>query len=101
MKELLIKNAKIITMADKVYEKGYILCKDGKIVEIGEEYKGHTENVIDASGYICMPGFIDPHCHVGMFNDSLNFEGSDGNECTEPVTPQLRALDGLYHLDRY
>ncbi len=101
MKELLIKNAKIITMADKVYENGYILCKDGKIAEIGEEYKGKIDNVIDASGYICMPGFIDPHCHVGIFNDSLNFEGCDGNECTEPITPQLRALDGLYHLDRY
>ena len=102
MKELLIRNGKIITITGKEYENGYILCRDGKIVEIGEEYKGEFNGkVIDAEGNICMPGFIDPHCHVGMFNDSLNFEGSDGNECTDPVTPQLRAIDGIYHVDKY
>ncbi len=102
MGRLLIRNGKVITITGKEYDNGYIVCENGKIVEIGENYNGEFDGkVINAKGNIVMPGFIDPHCHVGMFNDSLNFEGSDGNECTEPVTPQLRAIDGIYHNDRY
>lgn len=102
MSKLLIHNGKVLTITGKEYENGYIVCENGKIVEIGDSYKGEFDGkVINAKGNIVMPGFIDPHCHVGMFNDSLNFEGSDGNECTEPVTPQLRAIDGIYHNDRY
>ena len=102
MSKLLIHNGKVLTITGKEYENGYIVCENGKIVEIGDSYKGEFDGkVINAQGNIVMPGFIDPHCHVGMFNDSLNFEGSDGNECTEPVTPQLRAIDGIYHNDRY
>jgi imidazolonepropionase-like amidohydrolase len=47
-----------------------------------------------------LPGFIDAHCHLGLFDDSMGFEGDDGNEMTDPVTPQLRAIDGIYHMDR-
>lgn len=102
MSKLLIQNARILSMAGNDFDKGFILCQDGRITEIGEVFKGAFEGrVIDAEGRICMPGFIDPHCHVGMFNDSLNFEGEDGNECMDPVTPQLRAIDGIHHLDRY
>lgn len=102
MSKLLVRNGRLITITGKEYENGYIVCENGKIVAIGENHEGDFDGrVIDAQGNIIMPGFIDPHCHVGMFNDSLNFEGSDGNECTDPVTPQLRAIDGIYHNDRY
>lgn len=37
-------------------------------------------------GHIC-PGFIDAHCHLGMFGDALGFESDDGNEETDPCTP--------------
>ena len=47
-----------------------------------------------------MPGFIDAHCHLGMFGDALGFEGDDGNEATDPCTPHLRAIDGVNPLDR-
>ncbi|HBG16512.1 MAG TPA: amidohydrolase, partial [Firmicutes bacterium] len=52
------------------------------------------------SGQYVTPGFIDAHCHIGMFEDSLGFEGDDGNEMTDPVTPQLRAIDALFPTDR-
>jgi imidazolonepropionase-like amidohydrolase len=35
-----------------------------------------------------------------MWEDSIGFEGDDGNEMTDPVTPHLRAIDAVYHLDR-
>ena len=42
-----------------------------------------------------MPGIVDAHCHIGMWEDGIGFEGSDGNEATDPVTPELRAIDGI------
>ena len=35
-----------------------------------------------------------------MFEDSLGFEGDDGNEDSDPVTPHLRAIDGINPFDR-
>lgn len=102
---LLIKNAWVFTMAGQSLENGYILADKGKIVEIGSgsaEACGQGENcrVINAAGGYVLPGLIDAHCHVGMFGDAVGFEGEDGNEMTDPATPHLRAIDGIYHADR-
>ncbi|RKD23574.1 Imidazolonepropionase [Caminicella sporogenes DSM 14501] len=98
---LLIKNGKVYTMEGKVYNKVSILIEDGKIKEIGENIVAPLDvEVIDAEGKIVMPGFIDAHCHLGMWEDAIGFEGADGNEMTDPVTPHLRAIDAINPLDR-
>jgi len=38
---------------------------------------------------------IDAHGHAGVWEEGLGFEGSDGNEMTDPITPHLRALDAI------
>lgn len=93
---ILIKNGKILTMADKTYEKGDILIEGNKIRKVAEviEVEDNME-VIDANGMWVLPGFIDAHSHIGMWEDGMGFEGSDGNEATEPVTPSLRAIDAI------
>ena len=92
----LIKNAKILTMAGKDYKRGDILIKEGKISKIGEDIKAPKKAVIiDAKGLWALPGFVDAHCHIGVFEDKMGFEGEDGNEAVEPVTPELRALDAI------
>ena len=106
---LLVRNAKILTMSGKDYESGYILADEGKIISIGssseeqavvaEKCKGDC-TVVDAEGGYALPGFIDAHCHIGLCEDSVGFEGDDVNEMTDPATPQLRAIDGVYHADR-
>ena len=55
---------------------------------------------IDANGGYVLPGLIDAHCHIGMWEDAVGFEGDDGNESTDPVMPHLRAIDAIYHADR-
>lgn len=106
---LLIKNGKIFTMAGVNYDKGYILIDGGKIIRVGRDEKELNEEgidrkeglrVIDANNKYVLPGLIDAHCHVGLWEDSVGFEGEDGNEMTDPVTPHLRAIDGVYHSDR-
>ena len=95
----LIKNAEIVTMTGEKYKNGCILF-DEKIQYVGEDKVFEADKIIDAEGKIVMPGLIDAHCHVGMFEDSLGFEGDDGNEDSDPIMPHLRAIDGINPFDR-
>ncbi len=103
---LLIHNARILTMAGPPIANGYIWIEKSqiKVVASGEapaEIKEKPQiEVIDAGGGVVVPGLIDAHCHLGLFNDGLTEEGSDGNESADPVTPQMRAIDGLFQDDR-
>ena len=106
---MLIINGRIYTMAEDryaqngtlKYENGYILVRDGKIAAIGPmDECPEDSKIIDAKGRFILPGLVDSHTHVGMMEDSVGFEGDDVNEMTDPVTPHLRGIDGIYHADR-
>ncbi|MBE6043399.1 MAG: amidohydrolase [Clostridium thermopalmarium] len=97
---LLIKNGKILTMAGKSYENGCVLIDNGKIVEVGENINvDNNVKVIDAKKGWIMPGIIDAHCHIGIYEQDMGFEGLDVNEATDPVTPELRAIDAINPMD--
>lgn len=104
MDNIIIKNAHILTMTDMgEIENGYIKISDGKIIDTGKMTDftdSAADRVIDAGGAYVTPGFVDAHSHIGMWEDSLNFEGADGNEETDPITPQLRALDAVNPMDK-
>ena len=95
----LIKNARIITGTGDEIENGEIAFDD-KIRYVGTKYSGTADEVYDILGYVAVPGLIDSHCHVGLFGDSTGFEGADANEDSDPVTPHLRAVDGINPQDR-
>ena len=63
MKELLIKNANVVSPADKINGRYDILVKDGKIAEIGESLATDGE-VINAEGLYAIPGLVDMHVHL-------------------------------------
>lgn len=93
----LIKNANLISMAKINYEISDILIKDGKIAQIGKikESDYPKAKVIDANKNFVTPGIVDPHCHIGIFEEAIGFEGADGNEMTSPITPEMRAIDAI------
>lgn len=95
-----IQNARIVPVDAPVIGNGYIDIENGKIVAVGTTPASSADNVYDAEGATVYPGFIDAHCHLGMWEDGLDFEGDDGNEDTDPATPQLRAIDAINPLDR-
>lgn len=95
----MIKNVRIVTGCGDVIENGEIVF-DRKILYIGNDYSGGVDEVIDGRGLTAVPGLIDAHCHVGLFGDSLGFEGDDANEDSDPIMPQLRAIDGINPQDR-
>ena len=74
-----------------------VLISDGKIKAIGKfnESEYLEALVIDAKERFVTPGLVDPHCHVGMIESTIGWAGSDVNEITNPVTPELRAIDGI------
>lgn len=93
---LFIKNATIYTMAGEIIEGGCILVENGKIKEVGTDLVAPLDaEIIDATGKNVFPGFIDAHCHIGMWEEGIGFEGADGNEMTDPITPHLRAIDAI------
>ena len=100
MKEILIKNVTILTMDDENSRFfGWILLKNGKIDALGEGEPPACSEVLDGEGGVLTPGLIDIHSHLGLYEDGLGFEGADGNEDTDPVTPQMRAIDAVNPMD--
>jgi len=97
---ILIKNGTIKTMEGpditngEILIDGEIIKKVGKNIEVDENVE-----IIDASECIVVPGLIDGHCHLGMWEEGIGFEGADGNESVDPVTPQMRAIDSINPMD--
>ena len=126
-KRMIIYNAEIYTMeSQEPIRDGYVIFDRKKIIRIGSgddwmnwletagkenpdlyvrrdyvENDEQTESVqtIDAKGARLYPGFIDAHSHLGLFDDGLTDEGSDGNEIVSPISPDLRAIDGMHNGD--
>lgn len=103
---LVIHNVRLLTMDHaKVIGNGFIVSENGRIIRVGDQSDfvaskyDPSATVIDGGGGWLLPAFIDAHSHLGLFNDSLDMEGSDGNEMTDPVTPHLRAIDGIHNAD--
>ena len=93
---MLLINAKIMTMEDAVIDCGYIQIKEDKIIAVGNMNSApQDEEILDLQGKTVYPGFIDAHCHMGMAEEGLDFEGDDLNEMTDPVSPHLRGLDAI------
>ena len=97
---ILLKNGKVLTMTGVNYDAGDVLVADGKIRAVGAGLCAPAgAQVIDCTGRTVMPGMIDAHCHIGLSEDGTMYEGEDSNEAVNPVTPHVRAIDGINPAD--
>ena len=98
---LLIKNGYIKTMAGEDIPGGDMLVgDDGKIAALGVNLSTPEGTpVIDAQGRLVTPGCVEAHCHIGLDNEMMRWEGMDYNEATDPVTPHMRAIDSINPMD--
>jgi imidazolonepropionase-like amidohydrolase len=93
---LALINGNIMTMAGKVYKEGSIVVKGQKIAALSPYPSPPAgARVIDVTGKYVLPGFIDAHTHIGIYEEIYRIEGDDTNESSDPVTPHLRALDAI------
>lgn len=100
MMNMLIKGGRIFDAVNREPYVADILVKDGKIVAIGADLPASQNvEVVDAAGLNVYPGFVEAHGHIGLDGWAIGYEGSDYNEYTDPVTPQLRAIDGINPFD--
>ena len=98
---ILIYNGHIKTMAGQELTNGAVLIgDDGKIISVATHIDAPADCVcIDAQGKLVTPGCIDAHCHIGLDNEAVGWEGMDYNEIVDPITPQMRAIDSIYPQD--
>ena len=98
---LLIQNGIIKTMVGPDINGGSVLIgDDGKIVAVGQELSvPQGAQVIDVAGRLVTPGCVEAHCHIGLNNEAAGPDGKDYNEMTDPITPQMRAIDAIYPQD--
>lgn len=96
-----IQGGNICTMEDShIIENGTVLVEGQWIRAVGEHVPvPDGAQVIDARGRWVLPGLIDAHTHIGLAEEIYSIEGDDVNEMSDPVTPHLRAVDGLNFWD--
>lgn len=100
---MLIVNGTVHTMEVGTIPSGFVQTEGTRIVRVGPMSDlpgaGDADGIIDAKGGHILPGFIDAHCHVGLYGGAA--QEDDLNESPAPCTPQLRALDGVDPMNQY
>jgi imidazolonepropionase-like amidohydrolase len=100
MKKVLFKNATIYPITSPPLSNYDLLVEDGKIKEINSHIETSEEmEIIDCRNQYLFPGFIDVHTHLGLYDEGTGWAGNDANETIDPLTPHIRALDGVHPLD--
>jgi imidazolonepropionase-like amidohydrolase len=98
---LILKNGQVKPVTSESFI-GDIAVENGRIADIGSDLKSKypAAEVIDLTGLTVIPGMIDAHCHIGLYEDGIGPVGIDGNDYYSPVTPELRSIDGINPHDR-
>ncbi len=99
----LLRNLQIIDVVEKRVVPRDIAIDKGRIAAVGRDLGAlvaSADEVLACDGLFAMPGLVDAHSHLGMWEDSIDFEGADGNESSDPITPQMRAIDAINPFDR-
>ncbi len=98
--DLVIYNARIVTVNENWDTAQAIAVKDGKIFQIGSNndlLKLNPKEKIDANGQFMYPGFIDAHCHFtgyAMDNYKLDLIGTTSfDEIIEKVNEYAKTSD--------
>ena len=100
-RELLLQNCTLHDGRGNVLEAHDILMEGGVIKEIGTNLAIVSNNTYNVEGRHCTPGLIDMHSHLGVYSWPGDLWGTqDGNEMTDPITPQMMAIDAFNPTDR-
>jgi imidazolonepropionase-like amidohydrolase len=95
----LITHATILTGTGERLDDASLLISDGKIAFVGEGDVPAGVATIDASGRWVTPGLIDVHSHLGVYASPGVKAHSDGNEMTNPTTPNVWAEHSVWPQD--
>lgn len=100
MIRILLKNANVMPITSEPKANCDVLIKEGKIIKIESEIAIEPGyEIIECNNNFLLPGFIDVHTHLGLYDEGTGWAGNDANETIEPMSPHVRAIDGVYPLD--
>ena len=96
----LVTNVTIYDGEGARIDRGSVLFRDGRIVEVGQSIApAEGVTVIDGQGKWVTPGIIDVHSHLGDYPSPGVEAHSDGNEMTGPVTADVWAEHSVWPQD--
>jgi imidazolonepropionase len=78
-----------------IIKNGTVAIRNGLIVDVGRNLRYKSDETIDASGKLVMPGFVDPHTHV-VFAGSREFE-LDSKLAGIPYLEILKRGGGIFY----
>ncbi len=94
--DLLVRGGTVITVSGNIIDEGDVLIRKGVIEKIGKGIEAPDGvRVYEAGGRYVMPGIVDSHSHIGVYSWPEVEANSDGNEATDPITPQVRVIDAI------
>jgi imidazolonepropionase-like amidohydrolase len=97
---LAIVGGRVVPVESPPFEDGVVLVRDGRIEALGRDVRvPDGVDRVDATGRVVLPGLVDAHTHLGVHEEGEGWAGQDTNELTDPVTPQVRALDAINPYD--
>jgi imidazolonepropionase-like amidohydrolase len=97
---VLIRNATVLTASGQELANASVLFRDGKIVSVGTSVQAPADaQIVDGTGKYVTPGIIDTHSHLGVYAAPGTQAESDGNEATNPVTPEVWAEHSIWPQD--
>ncbi|WP_431473607.1 amidohydrolase [Ornithinimicrobium sp. W1665] len=95
---LAIVGARVVPVSADPVEDGVVLLREGRIEAVGTREQvpvpGDAE-VVDAAGGWLLPGLVDAHVHLGVWEEGEGWAGQDTNEMTDPVMAAARAIDAI------
>ncbi|MFB6466161.1 amidohydrolase [Cytobacillus sp. Hz8] len=106
MTNYLLKNANVYPITSNPIHHCDVFIENGKIKKIGPQITTSFSldaiaqlKIIDCNHKLLFPGFIDVHTHLGLYDEGTGWAGNDANETIGPMSPHVRAIDGVYPLD--
>jgi imidazolonepropionase-like amidohydrolase len=86
----------VVPVSSPPIENGVVLVEDGRIHSVGSDLAVPDGwDVVEATGKVVLPGFIESHGHVGIHEEANGKAGDDTNEMTDPNTAFVRAIDAV------
>lgn len=81
--------------------EGSVVVEDGTITALGPDVEvPDGAEVVDVGGRWVLPGLVDAHVHLGVWEEGEGWAGQDTNEMTDPVMAAARALDAINPRER-
>ena len=102
--DIIFRNANIITLDPALPRAELVAVRNGKIAGVGQDsdakhFSGSKTKTVDCRGKTIVPGFIDAHCHLHSFAESLvttNLGPDSGVKSISDIQKKIRELS-RYH----